>query len=100
MIFVVFMIFGRSLSSGALEALASRQRRKSMRNERNSTQNTVQSAPQPQNTPSNVPEPSRIDWSGQTGRKSKKHGNHENHEKSWIFLEFSSFFMIFEIWRP
>ena len=45
---------------------STRQRLKSMRNDENSTKNIMQSAPQPQDTPSNVTEPSGIDWSGQT----------------------------------
>ena len=66
--FLGFHGFG---SHSPLEALASRWRRKSMRNECNATQNTARSAPQPRNTPSNIPEPSRIDWSGQTAPRAE-----------------------------
>ena len=44
---------------------------KSMPNDQNSSKTDSGNVPQPQDTPSNVPEPSRIDWSSQTGPRAE-----------------------------
>ena len=64
--------------SGAGEDPVSGQKPKTSGNERNSIEINSESVAHARNTPSNAPEPSRIEWAAQTGprvqktRKSKK----------------------------